>query len=49
MIEIPESVKKIHEAQAPSITDETLSKHYMKKKKKNCHELVLLKSPRKLS
>ena len=31
MIEIPESVKKIHEAQAPSITDETLSKHYTKR------------------
>jgi hypothetical protein len=28
MIEVPESVKKIREAQAPSITDETLSKHF---------------------
>ena len=49
MIEVPESVIEIHEAQAPSITDETLSKNYTKKKKKNCHELVLLKSPRRLS
>ena len=49
MIEIPERLKNNHEAQAPSVTDETLSKQYMKKKKKNCHELVLLKSPRRVS
>ena len=30
MIEVPERVKKIHEAQAPSITGETLSKHHTK-------------------
>ena len=50
MIEIPESVKKIHEAQAPSITDETLSKHYTKRKEEKEKELsrvgVVLKSPR---
>ncbi len=32
MIEIPERVKNIHEAQAPSIADETLSKHHTKSK-----------------
>ncbi len=32
MIEIPERVMEIHEAQAPRITDETLSKHHTKKK-----------------
>ncbi len=42
MIEIPEWLMEIHEAQAPSITDETLDKHYTKRKKKkkkkrNCH------------
>ena len=32
MIEIPERVMEIHEVQALSITDETLSKHYTKRK-----------------
>jgi hypothetical protein len=52
MIEIPERVIGIHEAQAPpSITDETLSKHYTKRKEEK--ELsrvgVVLKSPRRSS
>ena len=53
MIEIPERVMKIHDAQAPSITDETLSKHHTKRKEEKEKELarvgVVLKSPRKLS
>ncbi len=53
MIEIPESVMEIHEAQAPSITDETLSKHYTKGNEEKEKELsrvgVVLKSPRRLS
>ncbi len=52
MIEIPKRVMKIHEAQAPSITDEALSKHRTKRKEEKEKELsrvgVVLKSPRKL-
>ncbi len=44
---------KIHEAQAPSITGETLSKHHTKRKEEKENNLsrvgVVLKSPRKLS
>ncbi len=53
MIEIPEIVMKIHEAQALSITSETLSKHYTKGNEEKEKELsrvgVVLKRPRKLS
>ncbi len=53
MIEIPERVTKIREAQAPSITGETLSEHHTKRNEEKEKELsrvgVVLKSPRKLS
>jgi hypothetical protein len=53
MVEIPKRVTKIHEAQAPSITDKMLSKHHTKRKEAEEKELslvgVVLKSPRKLS
>jgi hypothetical protein len=39
MIEIPERVKKIHEAQAPSITGETPSKHHTMRKEEKEKEL----------
>ncbi len=44
-------MKKIYEAQAQSITGETLSKHHMKRKEeKDLSRVgVVLKSPRKLS
>ncbi len=49
MIEIPERVMKIHEVQAPSITDEMLSKHHTKRKEEKERELsrvgVVLKIP----
>ena len=52
MIEIPKKLKKIHEAQAPSITDETLSNHHMnvyeEKEKELSRVGVVLKSPRRL-
>ncbi len=54
MIQIPERVMEIHEAQAPSITGETLSKHHMKKRRRKRKRTAtswycVSKSPRKLS
>jgi len=52
MIEIPESVMEIHEAQTPSITGKTQSRHHTKRKEEKEKELsrvgVVLKSPRRL-
>ena len=48
MFEIPESVKKIHEAQAPSITDETLSKKLHEEKEKELSRVGVVEKPKKI-